>query len=136
MASRISYKDLCTLNCNYITKKYGKPIVVFDGYEGLSTKNLKQERRTARKVGATVTFTEDMKATIPIPRTNLMLSYNGNCLLFIKMLSQFLQNIGWETRHAQDDADVLIVKTAVESARSRPTVQIKTHYPDPRYSWL
>jgi hypothetical protein len=94
---------------------------VFDGYEGLSTKNLTQKRRTAGKVGATVTFTEDMKATM---KKDQFLSNSRNKQWFFKMLSQFLHKIGSETHHAQDDADVLIVKTAVESARSRPTVLV------------
>lgn len=40
------------------------------------------------------------------------------------MLSLFLQKNDCETHHAQDDADVLIVKTTVESARTRSTVLV------------
>ena len=68
-----------------------------------------------------MTFTEDMKATM---KKDQFLSNSRNKQWFFKMLSQFLHKIGSETHHAQDDADVLIVKTAVESARSRPTVLV------------
>ena len=38
------------------------------------------------------------------------------------MLSKALQNVGCITHHANGDADLLIVKTAVESARTRTMV--------------
>ena len=38
------------------------------------------------------------------------------------MLSEALQNVGCVTHHANGDADLLIVKTAVESARTNTTV--------------
>ena len=41
---------------------------------------------------------------------------------FINILSRFLQEDNCPTYHAEGDADVLIVKTAVESARERNTV--------------
>ena len=96
-------------------------MVVFDGYEKLSTKSMTQRRRTAGKVGATVTFSEDMRITM---KKDHFLSNAKNKQLFIMLLSQFLENIGCETHHAPGDADVLIVKTAVESARTRSTVLV------------
>ena len=38
------------------------------------------------------------------------------------MLSKALQNVGYMTHHANFDADLLIVKTAVESARASTMV--------------
>ena len=38
------------------------------------------------------------------------------------MLSQALQNVGCVTHHSDGDADLLIMKTAVESARTKTTV--------------
>ena len=40
------------------------------------------------------------------------------------MLSRFLQENNCPTYHAEGDADVLIVKTAVESAKERNTVLV------------
>ncbi|KAJ7340521.1 hypothetical protein OS493_003275 [Desmophyllum pertusum] len=59
-----TYQEICNLYYSYITGKYGKPIVVFDVYEKLSTKNMPQGRPTAGKVGATVTFSQDMIVTM------------------------------------------------------------------------
>ena len=59
-----TYQDICGLYCSYVTKKYGNAIVVFDGYDDMSTKNMTHQRRAAGKAGATVTFTENMKVTL------------------------------------------------------------------------
>ena len=47
-------QDICGLYCSYVTKKYGKAIVVYDGFEDMSTKNMTHQRRAAEKAGATV----------------------------------------------------------------------------------
>ena len=57
-------RNICALYCNYVDQKYVKAIIVFDGYTSTSTKSMTQERRTGGKVGATVTFTDDMKLTV------------------------------------------------------------------------
>ena len=94
-----------------MTKKYGNAIVVFDGCDDMSTKNMTHQRRAAGKVGATVTFTENMKVT---PKKDNFLANPKNKQRFINMLSRFLQEDNCPTYHAEGDADVLIVKTAVE----------------------
>ena len=93
-----------------MTKKYGNAIVVFDGYDDMSTKNMTHQRTAAGKAGATVTFTENMKVTL---KKDNILANPKNC---------FLQEDNCPTSHAEGDADVLSVKTAVESARERNTV--------------
>jgi len=60
------------------------------------------QRRAARKAGATVTFTENMKVTLQ---------------KVINMLSRFLQEPNCPTYHAEGEADIRIVETVVESAR-------------------
>ena len=42
-----------------------------------------------------------------------LLSNNVKKQRFIRMLGQRLEHVGWETRHAKGDADVLIVETTV-----------------------
>ena len=44
-----TYQDICGLYCSYATKKYGNAIVVFDGYDYMSTKNMTPQRRAAGK---------------------------------------------------------------------------------------
>ena len=53
--------------CMYSTecdKKYGEPIVVFDGYGELSTKDMVHQRRAKGQAGVSVTFNEDMKLSM------------------------------------------------------------------------
>ena len=79
------------------------------------------QRRAAGKAGATVTFTENMKVTL---KKDNFLANPKNKQRFINMLSRFLKEDNCPTYHAKGDADVLIVKTAVESARERNTVLV------------
>ena len=53
-----TYKEVYDLYCSYVRRKYGRTIVVFDGYDEMSTKAMTQQRRASGKVAATVTFTE------------------------------------------------------------------------------
>ena len=93
---------------------------MFDGCEDMSTKNMNQ-RKAAGKAGATVTFTENMKVTL---KKDNFLANPKNKQWLINMLSRFLQEENCPTYHAEGNADVLIVKTAVESARERNTVLV------------
>ncbi|WAR13717.1 hypothetical protein MAR_003822 [Mya arenaria] len=52
------------LYTEYVTRKYGEASVVFDGYEGTSTKNMAHQRRGGGRTGATVTFDEEMPVTM------------------------------------------------------------------------
>ena len=53
-----------------------------------------------------------------------LLSNKDNKLRFIRMLGQSFEHVGWETRHAKGDADVLIVETTVQSAMSCETTLV------------
>ena len=57
----LTYREICTLYCDYVTRKYGQAIVIFDGYLAQSTKHMTHQRRAAGKGGPEVTFTDDMK---------------------------------------------------------------------------
>ena len=72
------------------------------------------QRRTGRKAAISVTFSDDIKLTM---KKDHFLSNSSNMQSFINMLSRYLQKVGCQTHHSQADADLLIVQTAVESAR-------------------
>ena len=56
-----TYNDICRQYTNYVTRRYGHVIIVFDGYqEELSTKDGAHERRTCGRAGPTVDFTRNM----------------------------------------------------------------------------
>ena len=116
-----TYREICMLYCDYVTRKYGQAIVIFDGYLSQSTKHMTHQRRAAGKGGPEVTFTDDMKLTM---KKDTFLGNRNNKQSFINMLSRYLQLSGCLTHHSQEDADLLIVQTAVSSADTRNTVLI------------
>ncbi len=59
-----TYKEICSHYSWYVSKKYGEALVVFDGYEGRSTKDITHKRRTKGKAVIIVTFTSDMQLTM------------------------------------------------------------------------
>ena len=48
---------------DYLAKKYGEAIVVFDSY-GKSIKDMMHQRRAKGRAAVAVTFTEDMKLSM------------------------------------------------------------------------
>jgi len=83
---------------------------VFDGHDDMSTKNMTHQRRTAEKAEATVTFTENMGVTL---KKDNFLANPKNKQRLRNLLSRFHQEDNCPTYHAEGDADVLTVKTAV-----------------------
>ena len=120
-----TYRVVCDLYCTYVQRKYGRAIVVFDGYNEMSAKAMTQQRRASGKAASTVTFTESMSVTL---KKDNFLSNPKNKQRFLSMLhvSKAPQNVGCITHHANGDADLLMVTptflTAVESARTSTTV--------------
>ena len=115
------YREICDMYCQYVTGKYGAAVVIFDGYKQSSTKDNIHQRRTGGKTARSVIFSDDMKLTI---KKDHFLSNSSNKQCFINMLSRYLQKVGCQTHHSQADADLLIVQTAVESARRANTVLV------------
>ena len=96
--------------------------MVFDGYGSEpSTKSMTHQRRSAGKGSATVTFQDWMKVTA---KKDAFLANTENKKRFIAMLQRHLSESGCSTLQAEGDADVLIVKTAIDSAVTHPTVLV------------
>ena len=113
---------LCRQYTNYVTRRYGHAIIVFDGYqEELSTKCGAHERRTGGRAGPTMDFTRNMIMT---SKKEDLLSNKDNKQRFIRMLGQSLEHVGCEIRHSRGDADVLIVETTVQYAVSCETTLV------------
>jgi hypothetical protein len=115
------YKDIYRQYTDYVSKRYGEAVVVFDGYEGTSTKDMTHQRRTRGITGATVAFTEDMDA--PMKKEHFLANKN-NKQRFINMLGKELKKQHCQVYHAVGDADVLIVQKAVEWAATTNTVLV------------
>ena len=116
-----TYKDICHQYMEYVRNKYGKAVVVFDGYETNNTKDMTHNRRSKGKIGATVTFTSDMIVTMPKQQ---FLANRQNKQRFISMLGEELQKADCEIFHAAGDADLLIVQRAVQCATTNNTVLV------------
>ena len=90
--------------------------VVFDGYSaGPSTKDAMHLKRTKGIFGSKVTFTEK---TPFMSKKETFLANSENKQCFIELLSKTMQENGIVTKHA----DVLIAKTAIQSALKAQTV--------------
>ena len=92
-----TYEDICTVYTAYVVKKYGKAIVVFDGYSGRSTKDMIHQRRSKGQTGLTVSFTEEMQLTM---KKTTFLANTSNKQLFISMLGHQLEERGCKVHHA------------------------------------
>ena len=77
--------------------------------------------RAGGKAGADITFTDEMRMTA---KKDVFLANVNNKHNFINMLSGYLQHSGCQTNHAQGNADLLIVQTAVQSVTTENTVLV------------
>jgi len=117
-----TWEEIMLMYCNYVGKKYGQAIVVFDGYiDSPSTKDQAHTRRNNGCVGVEVHFEENMKLHM---KKDDFLCNPKNKQRFIQMLSQKLETSGCEVHQSTGDADLLIVKTALASAQERETIVI------------
>ena len=80
-----TYRDICRQYTEYVTRKYGDAIIIFDGYEKTNTKDMTHQRRSKRNAGTTVPFTADMPMTM---KNDQFLANRQNKQQFIYMLSE------------------------------------------------
>ena len=69
-----TYKDICHHQYRNCIEEYGKPVVVFDGYESSNTKDMIHQRLSKGKFGTTVAFTADMIVTMK--KEQAVMSFN------------------------------------------------------------
>ena len=113
------FSEICTCYSSYISRNYGKNLViVFDGYpEDASTSSTKIAERQRRAKGgraADILCEETTKFSKTTQKQFLANERNKN--FFIAMLKKHLIDRGFEVKQAWEDADVDIVKTAIEDA--------------------
>ena len=116
-----TYDTVFSLGVQYVTCKYGQATIVFDGYEdGHSTKDCTHLRR-AGAGSPTIKFEGHM---VMSSKKEDFLANKTNKQRFINMFANKLQAAGCTVFHATGDTDILIVMTAVESAKTKTTVLI------------
>ena len=92
---------------NFVLKKYGKAIVVFDGYKnGPSTKDMTHLRRNQKCSQRPIIFAENTKFTLS---KEDFLSNLTNKEQFIHLIGDKLKKDGCTVNFAEEDADVEIV---------------------------
>ena len=114
-----TYEKISQDYSNYVTKKYGQAVVVFDGYHaGPSMKDCTHRRRVGCQ-GRKVIFNTSMKLQM---KKKEFLSNRENKQSLLALLGDKLCVSGCEVQHATRDADLLIVQTAVTLAGDCGTV--------------
>ncbi|CAG9833248.1 unnamed protein product [Diabrotica balteata] len=98
----------------YLQTHYGSSIVVvFDGYSDY-TKNIKAMEQLRRTAGISKSYELRFDETMNVPISQeQFLSNTSNKKIFIDMLIDKLKAVNITTKQARDDADVLIVETAI-----------------------
>lgn len=120
------FDDILNRYVNYLTDNYSKNcVVVFDGFpENAAEKYTKsaQRLRRARLISAPE-FVCDLHMPSTLPQDKF-LSNPKNEARLTDMLSHRLRNDGFQVRQAVEDADSLIVETALSLSDSHDTVYI------------
>ena len=116
-----SYESIIETYSKFVTTNYGKAIVVFDGYEEFTTKDMTHKRRLKGKKGVSISFSLDMSLSVT---KEAFLSDPKNKQRFIDFLGTKLTNQGCQVFYDKADADLLIVQKTIESATSMGTVLI------------
>ncbi|XP_031788953.1 uncharacterized protein LOC116417917 isoform X1 [Nasonia vitripennis] len=108
------FKEVFKLYLSYIIKHFGRRVtVVFDGYnnEYIGVKSYERYCRREKNVGADIDISEDKMVTM---NQTKFLSNISNKLNFVDLLSKYLEENNIHTKISEEDADTVIIRTAIE----------------------
>ncbi|CAC5394798.1 unnamed protein product [Mytilus coruscus] len=114
-----TFSQICTKYVDHVKRKFSSPTVVFDGYDNHSTKDITHMRRSKGIVSNIVTFKKDMPLRV---KKETFLGNDANKQRFITLLQETFIESGIDALQAQDDADLLIVQTAVTKSHAKEVV--------------
>ena len=106
-----TYRELLLHYVNTVREKYSNCHIVFDGYRKPSLKDHEHVRRTAKLKSIDINFTMDMKVLV---KREDFLSNSTNKTQFISELTCMLWEDGQEVTVSELDADIDIVRVALE----------------------
>ncbi|CAC5377686.1 unnamed protein product [Mytilus coruscus] len=110
---------ICMTNVNYFNNHYKGAAVVFDGYPSVpTTKDATHISRTKGIISPKVNFNNDTQIKT---KKDEFLSNSENKQLFINTLGEKLKDGHVQVIHAEDDADLKIVLTAIEKSEQHTT---------------
>ena len=102
-----------------MNKRFPGSVIVFDGYEEVSTKDTTHRRRSKGKKGKKISFNVEMSLSVT---KDVFLTDTTNKQRFIALLGDELSKNNCIVYYAKLDADFLIVQKAVETAEYSNTV--------------
>jgi len=109
-----TYADICRGYVSYVKSNYkSNAVVIFDGYPNESyesTKRIERLRRAQRKQSAAISFTESM---VPTVSQESFLANSKNKKRLISMLMEKFEDAKIDSQQAVEDADILIITTAL-----------------------
>ena len=135
-----TYAEIYALYLRHVSSSYANATVVFDGYHGLSAKDEAHRRRSSNDVGATVSFTKEMRLMMT-KKAFLGNPFNQQALIYL--LSDEMVRAGIHVEYASGDADYKICEAArAHTIRSPVAVatedsdvfQLLVHHTDPAAS--
>lgn len=121
-----SFAAICTNYVQYVERHYGlNAVIVFDGYPAnaanKNTKSAERLRRSTKQTSADVLFDESMIATFTQAS---FLANETNKSRLISMLKKRFEASNFTVQQAAEDADTMIVRTAINMASSFDSVFI------------
>lgn len=118
------FGSICEKYVQYVKNHYGsRVVVVFDGYpfngEKKSTKSAERRRRSKKQMSADVLFDETLSAQVS---QEPFLGNEKNEARLISLLTKKFQQAAITIKQAEEDADVLIIETAISLSSTFDTV--------------
>lgn len=111
---RATFAIICQSYVKYFLETHfgSNAVIVFDGYQNtnISTKRMERQRRNTKKKCADIMFD---KNTLVSTSQEKFLSNESNRMQLIDMLQKTLTESGYRVEQALDDADNLVVDTAL-----------------------
>ena len=98
---------------DYVNKRFPGSVIVFDGYEEVSTKDITHRRRSKGKKAKKISFNVEMSLSVT---KDVFLTDTTNKQRFIALLGDELSKNNCIVYYAKLNADFLIVQKAVETA--------------------
>lgn len=118
------FSSICDKYIQYLNSKYPKAVVVFDGYPEdaqSGTKTAERLRRSRTHSSADMLFDETM--TPPTTKDSFLANPKNKSRLIALLATKFT-SAGLEYKQAEEDADTLIVSTALNLAESNEAVVV------------
>ena len=117
-----TYQEIADQCLKYVIKHYGNEcVVVFDGYPERPTTKDPTHKERVKDIGVGPDFlvTPNEKMNV---KKNVFLSNNRNKSNIIKLTGATLEGSGITVKYAEEDADLLTAKTAIDQSRCQKTV--------------